>query len=137
MTGLASLPLILGRSDQGKLPTAEVFKLAERDINMPEQKGSRSGVSATALKFPLGQILCTPGVLEALGRTSQRPIEFIRRHAVGDWGELDEEDRAENERSLKDDCRLLSAYRLQDGTKIWIITEADRSATTLLLPEEY
>jgi hypothetical protein len=56
---------------------------------------------------------------------------------MGDWGDLDEEDRRENERSLEDGCRLLSAYHLRDGTKIWIITEADRSATTLLLPSEY
>jgi len=88
-------------------------------------------------KFPLGQVVATPGALAALSEAGQSPNEFIRRHAVGDWGELDDDDRRENERSLRDDCRLLSAYRLRDGTKIWVITEADRSATTLLLPEEY
>nr|MBA2637786.1 hypothetical protein [Solirubrobacterales bacterium] len=55
----------------------------------------------------------------------------------GDWGEVDEEDKAANERSLKEGTRLLSAYHLKDGTKVWLITEADRSATTLLLPQEY
>lgn len=88
-------------------------------------------------KFPLGQVVATPGALNALAEAGQTPLEFIARHAVGDWGELDAEDRAENERSLKDDCRLLSAYTLRDGTRLWIITEADRSATTILLPEEY
>ena len=88
-------------------------------------------------KFPLGQIVATPGALKALAVNSQEPLEFLRRHIVGDWGELDENDRAENELSLQQGFRLLSAYRLKDGTRLWIITEADRSVTTLLLPSEY
>ena len=89
------------------------------------------------MRFPLGQVVATPGALRAIEGARQSPEEFIRRHAAGDWGELSEDDRLENERSLVDDCRLLSAYSLADGTRIWIITEADRSATTLLLPDEY
>ena len=88
-------------------------------------------------KFPLGQVVATPGALDALEDTGQSPLEFLDRHVHGDWGELSEEDRQENEFSLREGFRLLSAYRLTDGTKIWIITEADRSATTILLPEEY
>ena len=88
-------------------------------------------------KFPLGQTVATPGALAALASTGQSPLEFLDRHVQGDWGELSEEDRQENEFSLREGFRLLSAYRLNDGTKIWIITEADRSATTILLPEEY
>jgi len=88
-------------------------------------------------KFPLGQIVATPGALQALERTGQAPLEFVKRHVLGDWGDLDEHDRRENEFSLNAGLRLLSAYTLVDGTRIWIITEADRSATTLLLPEEY
>ena len=88
-------------------------------------------------KFPLGQIVATPGDLKALAVNRQEPLEFLRRHIVGDWGELDENDRAENEISLQQGFRLLSAYRLEDGTRLWIITEADRSVTTLLLPSEY
>ena len=88
-------------------------------------------------KFPLGRVVATPGALRAIAAAGHRPQEFLHRHEQGDWGELDKEDCRENERSLKDDCRLLSAYRLRDGNKIWIITEADRSATTILLPEEY
>jgi hypothetical protein len=88
-------------------------------------------------KFSLGQVVATPGALAALADAGQTPHEFIARHATGDWGELDDDDRCENERSLRDGCRLLSAYLLRNGTKIWVITEADRSSTTLLLPEEY
>jgi hypothetical protein len=65
------------------------------------------------------------------------PREFLSRHAQGDWGELDEHDRNENEFSLREGFRILSAYHLKDDTRIWIITEADRSSTTILLPEEY
>jgi len=86
-------------------------------------------------KFSLGQLMATPGALEALNEESFWP--YIKRHANGDWGDVCAEDRAENELSLKEGFRLLSAYHLPDGCKIWIITEADRSATTILLPEEY
>ena len=88
-------------------------------------------------KFSLGQTVATPGALIAITAAGHTSAEFLDRHVQGDWGKLDEEDRRENERSLREDCRLLSAYRLRDGTKIWIITEADRSSTTILLPEEY
>lgn len=88
-------------------------------------------------RFPLGQIVATPGALKALTEASDSPSSFLRRHVVGDWGELDEEDRQENELSVSAGFRLLSAYTLSTGIRIWVITEADRSATTLLLPEEY
>jgi hypothetical protein len=88
-------------------------------------------------KFRLGQIAATPGALDALLIAGQTPALFLRRHVAGDWGEIDEEDRQENEFPLTRDLRLLSAYRLSTGVRLWIITEADRSVTTLLLPEEY
>ena len=88
-------------------------------------------------KFPFGKLVATPGALDALERTRQSPLEFLSRHASGDWGEVCEADKKENDFSVRNGFRLLSAYRLRDGTKIWIITEADRSATTILLPEEY
>ena len=91
----------------------------------------------TAL-FPLGQIVATPGALAALGKAGQTPLDFLSRHVCGDWGELDEHDRKENELGLKRGFRLLSSYRTGSGdSKVWVITEADRSVTTLLLPEEY
>ena len=87
--------------------------------------------------FPLGQIVATPGALAALERAKQPPTCFLARHAIGDWGELEATDVAENRYSLIHGFRLLSSYRTDAGEKLWIITEADRSATTLLLPEEY
>ena len=88
-------------------------------------------------RFPLGKLLATKGALKALGAVDQRPFIYLSRHVSGDWGDVCHEDAEENERSLKDGTRLLSAYMLDNKQKLWIITEADRSATTLLLPEEY
>ena len=73
----------------------------------------------------------------ALEQAGESPGRFLKRHVTGDWGELDEEDRRENELSVVQGFRLLSAYTISNGIKLWIITEADRSATTLLLPSEY
>jgi hypothetical protein len=87
--------------------------------------------------FDLGQVVATPGALRALERAGESPFAYLERHVTGDWGDLVEEDQRENELALKSGFRLLSAYRLGDETKIWIITEHDRSATTLLLPSEY
>ena len=89
------------------------------------------------LKFTFGRLVTTVGALEAFQQTEDNPIQYLRRHLSGDWGDLDEHDRLENERSLLNGFRLLSAYNLSDGTKIWLITEADRSCTTFLLPDEY
>jgi hypothetical protein len=89
------------------------------------------------VKFEPGRIVSTPGALQAMEEAGENPASLLLRHLSGDWGELDEHDIRENEFSLEHGLRLLSAYRLSNGTKIWIITEADRSATTFLLPEEY
>ena len=87
--------------------------------------------------FELGQIVATPGALAALKKAGQQPGEFLTRHVNREWGDLDDEDRRENEYSLEHGFRLLSAYRTNAGDRLWIITESDRSATTILLPEEY
>ena len=91
-------------------------------------------------KFPLGQLVMTRGVNDQVAQSvafAKFVLQSLRRHADGDWGNLDPEDRKENEFSLKNGFRLLSAYE-QDGLpKIWIITEADRSVTTTLFPDEY
>jgi hypothetical protein len=87
--------------------------------------------------FNLGQLVATPGALSALEKTGQNAMEFLSRHVRGDWGELPKEDKDENQLSLEKGFRLLSTYRTAAGDKIWVITEADRSHTTLLLPEEY
>lgn len=87
--------------------------------------------------FKLGQLLVTPGALDALTTARQTSVEFLNRHIIGDWGDLDEHDRTENEISVREGFRILSAYTLATQVRIWIITEADRSATTILLPSEY
>ena len=88
-------------------------------------------------KFLLGRLMATPGSLKALEDAGQNAVEFLSRHQHGDWGDLCEEDKKENEFSILNNLRILSAYTLKAGVKIWIITEADRSATTILLPSEY
>lgn len=86
--------------------------------------------------FALGQMVATPGALEAMEKLNISPLALLSRHQRGDWGDLDEEDKAINDNALKTGKRVLSAYRL-DKVTLWVITEADRSATTILLPEEY
>ncbi len=87
--------------------------------------------------FLLGECVATPGALSACGDAEQHPIEFLNRHVQGDWGDLDAEDKRTNAHALKHGQRLLSAYKTNAGVKIWVITEWDRSVTTVLLPEEY
>ena len=96
--------------------------------------GEESSI-ARVPRFRLGGVYATPGLLEAVPETDVRSA--LVRHGTCDWGELGDEDKAANDRALLEGTRLLSAYRSTAGTKFWIITEADRSATTVLLPEEY
>ncbi len=84
----------------------------------------------------LGRVVATTGALKMLAEAGEDPLSLLSRHASGDWGELDAHDRRENERSLKNGWRVLSAYPVGER-KVWVITEADRSVTTILLPEEY
>lgn len=87
--------------------------------------------------FSLGQILATPSALKALAEAGQSPAELLSRHVVGEWGNLSAADQQANTLSLAQNLRLLSAYLLKTGVKGWVVTEADRSLTTLLLSEEY
>ncbi len=87
--------------------------------------------------FGLGQLVATPGALSAIEASGDSLVGYLNRHVTGDWGDLDEHDRKENDLGLKHDLRILSAYILSSGVRIWIITEADRSSTCVLLPEEY
>ena len=89
----------------------------------------------TRLKFSMGQLVATPNALATLN--PEDVAAAVQRHANGDWGELDEHDRLVNESALTDGSRLFSAYRDRAGTKFWVITESDRSVTTVLLPEDY
>lgn len=85
--------------------------------------------------FALGRLVSTPGALERI--PSDEMQTALLRHARGDWGDVGHEDWEENELALREGFRLFSVYHTSDGAKFWIITEADRSATTVLLPEEY
>jgi hypothetical protein len=101
------------------------------------QNNNTISKSENKVLFQLGQTVMTVGAMEALEEANQTAVEFLARHQSGDWGEVCEHDRKENEFSLREGFRLLSAYRTNLGVKIWCITEYNRSATTLLLPEEY
>jgi hypothetical protein len=90
-----------------------------------------------AAKFLLGRLAATPGALEALEASGQTPDSFLARHQAGDWGEINEEDRRLNDEALLDGSRLLSVYKTLRGVRMYVITEADRSLTTILRPEEY
>ena len=88
--------------------------------------------------FSAGQIVATPGALALLEQVEKTPLEFLSRHLRGDWGDdLCQEDKTENELSLKHGFRLMSSYRINETETLWVITEADRSVTTMLLPSEY
>jgi hypothetical protein len=85
--------------------------------------------------FRLGRIVATPNALESMSQDDI--LVGIQRHQAGDWGNLTDEDRAANDRALAEGTRILSAYDAMNGTRFWVITEADRSVTTVLLPEDY
>ena len=108
-------------------------------------------IYSNTARFPLGQIVATPGALELLQETGFSAAALISRHVHGDWGDLCESDRAENEFAVNRRLRILSCYRLVDAARLaatptekrsslptlWIISEADRSVTTLLRPSDY
>jgi hypothetical protein len=81
--------------------------------------------------------MATPGVIALTEKAEINLVEYLNRHVQGDWGDLGLEDKRANDRALAFGARILSAYDLPTGERLWIITEADRSATTILLPEEY
>ena len=95
------------------------------------------GVVLVGPLFPLGQLVATPGAMEALERNGNPIAELLARYIQGDWGTVDQEDWHANDAAVVNGDRILAAYNLNDGTKLWAITEADSSSTCLLLPEEY
>lgn len=93
--------------------------------------------ASSRVLFPLGRVVSTPGALEVLDKTAVNAWDLLRRHQQGDWGHVPPEDAEENVRSVANGWRILSSYPVSDEYRIWVITEADRSVTTLLLPDEY
>ena len=87
--------------------------------------------------FPLGVVVATPGAIEALEKAKTSAWDLLRRHVAGDFGEVDQDDWQANLEAIKDDARILSAYTLTTGERIWVISEADRSSSCLLTPQEY
>lgn len=103
---------------------------------MSAHHNKRADYGSKTICFSLGQIVATPGALELLERGAVNAAWLLQRHQHGDWGTVPPEDAEENELSVANGVRILSSYPVADE-RIWIITEADRSSTTLLLPEEY
>lgn len=112
-------------------PSPRTFAVLETGIEILYRELEKPG------KFALGRVVMTVGASEALLQAQHVPPEFLLRHVHGDWGELCAEDQRENERALRGGGRLLSSYQTRLEDKLWVITEWDRSATTLLLPAEY
>ncbi len=94
-------------------------------------------ITMTIPKFPLGQVVATPGVLQAFEQAGTKPAKLLHRHMAGDWGDLSKSDWQSNDRAVRTGYRLMSCYCLPNKTKVWIITESDRAVTTFLLPSEY
>lgn len=93
-------------------------------------------ISESAI-FSLGHTVATPHALQALAQQSITPLSLLKRHASGDWGDVPPDDAQANYVALKTGSRLFSSYHIGPDARIWIITEAERSVTTLLLPSEY
>lgn len=93
--------------------------------------------TTNAPRFSLGRLVATPAALQALELAGVTALSLVRRHAAGDWVECDAEDRQANEDAVKHGDRIFSVYGLPTGEKVWVITEADRSSTCVLLPEDY
>jgi len=140
------------------MTTSHAFARAViRRVREESEKGTSGRLAAGSggIRFPLGKLYATPGALSALAENgvSEKPysvqyaddqasgialaLPYVRRHAGGDWGDVDAEDRNANDEALKCGSRVLSAYELATGERLWIITETDRSATTVLLSTEY
>lgn len=105
--------------------------------NLNTETNAQSTLSPTAVRFQLGRIFITPGAIDALEDSGESAQTFINRHARLEQGELSDEDHRENLFSVSRQLRIFSAFKTAKGVRIWCITEADRSVTTLLLPSEY
>ncbi len=114
----------------------EACERAGDEHGSPKRAGdAASAERVPGARFALGQVVATPAALEAVTRNDV--LIALQRHAGGDWGEVCSEDRGANDEALRCGTRLLSVYTSASGVRFWVITEADRSATTVLLPSDY
>lgn len=109
--------------------------MVEDSIN-PKQVPPAAAPKSDPL-FALGSIVSTPAALRLMLMNGFAPDELLDRHVSGDWADMDAEDQALNRQAIADGTRIFSAYRITEGKRVWLITEADRAATTFLLPHEY
>jgi hypothetical protein len=123
------------RGNPCRTGTPNFDQRGEASMQRQNSNTTRANIGA---RFALGETFITPGAQEALEISGETAIQFLRRHVSADWGAVSEEDAQENEVSLREGFRLLSVYRIAHGRRtIWIITEADRRSTTILVPSEY
>jgi len=112
--------------------------LSVRDaIEVLAAEASRAALPMNEPLFPLGQLVATPGAIEVMERLGIIPLALLSRHVSGDWGDIDSEDKGLNEQALETGERIFSVYGPEGNDRLWVITEADRSATTILRPEDY
>ena len=123
-TAYAPCPSPLARAVRGRHPRGDGAR-------------SRSAGAAPAFLFPPGELFATSGARDALAGAGTNPLQYLARHVTGDWGDVTTADRAANDHAVRFGGRILSEYRLAKGVRLWVLTEADRSSTTLLLPSEY
>ncbi len=98
---------------------------------------AKENTRVSGVRFSVGTVVSTLGALELIHRVGMTSFDLLARHQCGDWGCVPPEDAAANEEALQTGARIFSSYLLARGERVWIITEADRSSTTLLLPDEY
>ena len=138
----------LRKAREAKAQAAQVVALAPQapaqataDVPVagyPSGTAQRPESGEGVVALPLGKVYGTMGALVAFAGALDEDLDsYLARHASGDWGEVDEHDRKANEYAVENGLRVLSAYTQSNGERIWLITEADRSMTTILLPEEY
>jgi hypothetical protein len=117
--------------------TFDPLSTGERKMHEKVTTTANTNTTPSPVRFSLGRLFMTPGASEALEEAGQSAQEFLSRHARLEQGELSTEDHKENLFSVDKPLRIFSTYKTAQGVKLWVITEADRSATTILLPSEY
>jgi hypothetical protein len=127
----------LVKGEDGNYLLKSVCSVPPAAIPLPDFPQNGPPYKHSNQKFRLGQVAASPAALKAIDDSGQTPDFFLDRHAQGDWGEVDAEDGRANDEAVVNGDRIVSAYRTLKNVRIWIVTEADRSTTTIILPEQY